>query len=177
MTHQLEDTDKTLQTFIDGCAAAGPDACPFSAGSSPSTSSAKIATNLDVLSAAIKTQPVPVVTPVSHGVVDYTFLRNFIFDALYNLYDSFVALAQGLADLAMGNATTMYAATEVPPFECECNSTTPFHLNDYEAAFAIACGDASPVSDNVAQLQAFYATERNVSGFGDLWADWRIDCS
>jgi hypothetical protein len=110
--------------------------------------------------------------------VDYTFLRNFIFDALYNPYDLFVALAQGLADLAMGNATTMYAATEVPPFECKCNSTTPIHQNGtYEAALAIACGDASPMNDNVAQLQVFYTTGRNVSGFGDLWADWRVNCS
>jgi ABC-type sugar transport system substrate-binding protein len=103
------DTEKALQTFIDGCAAAEPDACAFSAPSSTA-----ITANLDALSAAIEIQPIPVITRLSYGVVDYTFLRNFIFRALYSPYDLFAPLAQGLADLAKGNATTMYAATGSP---------------------------------------------------------------
>ncbi|KAJ7490993.1 Alpha/Beta hydrolase protein [Mycena latifolia] len=172
LTIEMGDTDKTLQTFIDGCAAAGPDDCPFYA-----PSSAAITENLEALSASIKTQPIPVITSVSYGVVDYTFLRNFIFNALYTPYELFVTLAQSLADLAAGDATTMYAATEVAPFECECNSTTPFHENSYEAALAIACGDATPVNDTVAELQTFYAAEQMVSSFADLWGNWRIICS
>ncbi|KAF7336666.1 AB hydrolase-1 domain-containing protein [Mycena venus] len=172
LTLEMGDTNKDLQTFVDGCAAAGPDACAFHA-----SSSAEVAAKLDALSAAIKAQPVPVITPVSYGIVDYTFLRNFIFQALYSPYDTFVGLAQSLADLARGNATTMYAATEVPPFECQCNSTTPFHENEYEAAIAVACGDALPENDTVAQLQAFYASEATVSSFADMWGNWRIVCS
>ncbi|KAF7345031.1 AB hydrolase-1 domain-containing protein [Mycena venus] len=172
LTREMTDTDKALQTFIDGCAAAGPDACAFSA-----PSSGEVAANLDALSASIKTQPAPVITSLSYGLVDYTFLRNFIFDSLYTPYDSFVSLAQGLADLARGNATTMYAATEVPPFECDCNSTTPFHDNFFESAWAISCGDATPENDTLAQLQEFYAVEQKLSSFADLWGNWRVFCS
>ncbi|KAJ7127789.1 Alpha/Beta hydrolase protein [Mycena epipterygia] len=172
LTREAADTDKALQTFFDGCAAAGPEACAFSA-----PSSIEVAANLDALFAAIEIQPVPVITPVSYGVVDYTFLRNSVFHALYSPYDSFVALAQGLADLAMGNATTLYTAEEVPPFECECNSTTPFHENGYEALVAISCGDMAVESDTVSQLQAYYASIQAISSIADMYGNWRVVCS
>ncbi|KAJ7115336.1 TAP-like protein-domain-containing protein [Mycena epipterygia] len=175
LTSEMVDTDKALQTFIDRCFAAGPDDCAFYANSS-----AQISANLDALSASIKGDPLPVITPLSYGIVGYTFLRNFIFDSFYSPYDLFVPLAQSLADLAAGNATTMYAATEIAPFECECNATgtaIPFHENNYEAGLTIACGDATAVNDTVATLQTFEDDERTVSGFADLWGNWRIVCS
>ncbi|KAF8181954.1 Alpha/Beta hydrolase protein [Mycena galopus ATCC 62051] len=172
LTRETVDTDKDLESFIDGCAIAGPEACAFYA-----PSSAEITANLNALYTSIKIQPVPVITPVSYGVVDYTFLKNFIFQALYQPYEFFVPLAQALADLAKGNATTMYAATEAPPFECECNSTTPFHDNEYEAVLAVSCGDATPESDTITELQAFFAAEATLSSFADLWSNWRIVCS
>jgi hypothetical protein len=145
LAREAVDPEKALQMFIDGCAAAGPDACAFNAPSSTA-----ITVNLDALTAAIEIQLVPVITRLSYGVMDYTFLRNFIFRALYSPYDLFAPLAQGLADLAKGKATTMYAATEVPPFKCECNSTTPFHENGYKVLLAISCGDMTPQNDSVA---------------------------
>ncbi|KAJ6495078.1 TAP-like protein-domain-containing protein [Mycena sanguinolenta] len=172
LTREAADTDKALQTFFDGCAAAGPEACAFSA-----PSSAEVAAKLDALYAAIEIQPIPVITPVSYGVVDYTFLRNSVFHALYSPYDSFVALAQGLADLAMGNATTLYTAVEVPPFECDCNSTMPFHENGYEALLAISCGDMAVESDTVSQLQEYYASIQTISSMPDMYGNWRVVCS
>ncbi|KAJ7275703.1 alpha/beta hydrolase fold-domain-containing protein, partial [Mycena rebaudengoi] len=169
LTREAADTDKALHTFFDGCAAAGPAACAFSA-----PSSIEVAANLDALFAAIEIQPVPVITPVSYGVVDYTFLRNSVFHALYSPYDSFVALAKGLADLAMGNTTTLYTAEEAPPFECECNSTTPFHENGYEALVAISCGDMAVESDTVSQLQAYYASIHEISSIADMYGNWRL---
>ncbi|KAJ7852546.1 Alpha/Beta hydrolase protein [Mycena leptocephala] len=172
LTSEGVDTDKDLQTFIDGCAAAGPDACAFSA-----SSSVEISANLDALSAAILIQPVPVIMPISYGVVDYSFLRSFIFQALYFPYDSFVGLAQGLADLAKGNATTIYAAMGITPIDCECNSTTPFHDNVYDAVIAISCGDAAPQNDTVAQLQAYDASVQAIDSLADIWGNLRSFCS
>jgi hypothetical protein len=172
LTSEGVDTDKDLQTFIDGCAAAGPDGCAFSA-----SSSVEISANLDALSAAILIQPVPVITPVSYGVVDYSFLKSFIFQALYFPYDSFVGLAQGLADLAKGNATTIYAAMGITPIDCECNSTTPFHDNVYDAVIAISCGDAAPQNDTVAQLQAYDASVQAIYSLADIWGNLRSFCS
>ena len=170
---EMADTDKVLQIFVDDCNAAGPDDCAFYVASS-----AKISSNLDKLTASVKAQPVPVITSISYGILGYTFLRNLIFDALYNPYDLFSLLAQSLAALANGNASTMYIAIEVPSFECECNTVAqPFHDNGYEAAVTIACGDATPVNDSVLELQDFYSAETTISSFADLWGNWRVLCS
>ncbi|KAF7333867.1 AB hydrolase-1 domain-containing protein [Mycena venus] len=175
MTNELVDTDKALQIFIDACFAAGPHSCAYYA---PST--ADISTNLNDLMASIKTQPVPVITPTSYSVFGYTLLRNAIFDAITTPFQFFAPLAQGLADLAKGNASTLYTNFfEVPPFECEAgsNNSLPFHENSYEASAAINCGDSTPVNDSVSQLQAYYSAAQEVANLADLSSNLRVICS
>ncbi|KAJ6604115.1 hypothetical protein DFH09DRAFT_1441973 [Mycena vulgaris] len=173
LTPQMADTDKTLQTFFDGCAAAGPADSAFHA---PSASA--ISRNLAALTASIREQPLAVVTPASHGIVDFVFLRNAVLNALYGPCDAFASLAHGLADLAAGNATTLYAQSAVPTFECACNaSAVPFHLNNLEAYMAVACGDATPVEDSIPQLQRYYEDGLKVSSFADLLSSTRVLCS
>lgn len=175
MTREEVDTDKALQAFIDACFAAGLDGCAYYA-----PYAAEISANLDALLDSVKNQPVPVITPTSYSVFGYTQLKNAIFDAFTTPEQLFVPLAQGLADLAKGNASTIYATfIEVPPFTCEgdFNSTLPFHVNTNEAAFTIACNDGAPVNDSASQLQAFYSAAQEVSKFSDLWANWRVICS
>ncbi|KAJ6501787.1 TAP-like protein-domain-containing protein [Mycena vulgaris] len=173
LTPQMADTDKTLQTFFDGCATAGPTDCAFHA---PSASA--ISRNLDTLTASIRDQPLAVVTPTSHGIVDFVFLLNAVLNALYVPYDAFASLAQGLTDLAAGNATTLYAQSAVPTFECACNaSAVPFHLNNLEAYMAVACGDATPVEDSIPHLQRYYEDGLKMSSFADLLSSTRVLCS
>ncbi|KAJ7111239.1 TAP-like protein-domain-containing protein [Mycena epipterygia] len=173
LTNQMLDTDKALQTFFDSCAAAGPDNCAFYA-----SSTSAISDRLAELTASIRDQPFPVVTAESHGIVDFVFLRNSVLDALFSPYDSFEPLAQGLAALAGGNATALYALTEVPTFECGCNaSAAPFHANNFEAYMTIACGDALPVNDTIPQLQRFYENGAKVSSFSDLLSSTRVVCA
>ncbi|KAJ7773944.1 TAP-like protein-domain-containing protein [Mycena metata] len=178
LTTEEVDTDKALQAFTDGCFAAGPDNCAFYA-----PSSAQITANLQALLDSAKTNPLPVVTPISYDVFGYTLLKNAIFDSLYSPSSLFQILAEGLADLAMGNASTIYNGfIEAPPFECAAGSNTsspqiPFHENGFEAAVSIACSDAVEVNDNISQLQQFYFEAQKVSSFGDLWSNWRVVCS
>ncbi|KAF8193583.1 hypothetical protein K438DRAFT_836414 [Mycena galopus ATCC 62051] len=70
-----------MQAFYDGCNEAGPDNCLFYA-----SSSSEVTAKLDALTSSIKEQPIPVVAPDSHGVVDFT-LRNAILAALFSPYD------------------------------------------------------------------------------------------
>ncbi|KAJ6611370.1 hypothetical protein B0H10DRAFT_1809745, partial [Mycena sp. CBHHK59/15] len=77
-TNMMVDVNGSLQAFFDGCNKAGPDICPFYA---PSPS--EIAAKLDALTSSVKEQPLPVVTPDSHGRVDFNFLRNTIFGSLF----------------------------------------------------------------------------------------------
>jgi hypothetical protein len=104
-------------------------------------------------------------------------LKNVVFDAFYAPYQYFAPLAQGLADLAQGNASTIYSAlVEVPPFECQSDSNSSVE-NTYEAGVVIACGDAGPVNETVSQLQDFYSAGLKVSNFADFVSDWRVFCS
>ncbi|KAJ7186580.1 Alpha/Beta hydrolase protein [Mycena filopes] len=177
LTNQMLDIEKGLQIFADACFAAGPTDCAFHA-----PSSAEISANLQRLLDASKTNPVPVVTPISYTVFGYTLLKNAIFDSLTSGSSFFGVLAEGLADLAKGDASTIYTAfVEVPPFDCavdsDANSTIPFHENGYEASVSIACGDGAAVTDTVGELQEFYEAGQKVSSFADLVLTTRVGCS
>ncbi|KAJ7660271.1 TAP-like protein-domain-containing protein [Mycena polygramma] len=148
--------------------------CPFYAASA-----SEIASKLDALTNSILEQPIPVITPTSYGIVDFTFLRNAILDTLFGPYEpvsGFVSLGQGLAALAAGNASVLYSRTAEPTFECQA-SPPAFHLNNFEAYVAIACGDATPVNDTVAELQEYWLNGTRVSQFSDLFASQRVLCA
>ncbi|KAJ7160667.1 Alpha/Beta hydrolase protein [Mycena crocata] len=179
LTIEATDTDKVLQTFFDGCVTAGPSQCEFY-----KPTSVEIADRLAALTASIRAQPIPVITPTSYGIVDYSLLRETLFSALYTPYSSFGPLAAGLAALEAGNGTAFYSLSQQPPFECECNTTdaVPFHLNGAEAGVAVQCGDAGPVTDSLAQLREFYEDAARTSQFAEFLvganrvtcAGWRI---
>jgi hypothetical protein len=172
----MVDADKSLQTFFDGCAAAGPEACPFYA-----PTAADIAPNLTALTNAIKDEPIPIITNVSYGLFDFSLLRTFIFVATYTPYQRFPLLAQGLAHLAAGDAGPLYAFLgDAAPFECPNSSGTTapaFHVNTVEANIAIMCGDGTAVTDSVSQIRNFYAQEARLSSFADSSVPRRVSCS
>jgi len=100
-----------MQTFFDGCHSAGPEACPFYA-SSPS----EIADNLEAIYASLRSQPAPVFTGETSGILTYDGLRNAVFDAISTPYPlSFQTLATGLADLSNGNGTIIFEMMQVLP--------------------------------------------------------------
>ncbi|KAJ6492311.1 TAP-like protein-domain-containing protein [Mycena sanguinolenta] len=154
-TNMMVDVNGSMQAFFDGCYEAGPDNCAFYA-----PSSSEITAKLDALTSSVKEQPIPVVTPDAHVVVDFTFLRNAIWAALFAPYDpaiGFVPLAQALAALAEGNATVLYDLLPVPTFECPTSPPPPFHLNNFESYTAIACAKVSQFADLVSSSRVLCA--------------------
>ncbi|KAF8152833.1 alpha/beta hydrolase fold-domain-containing protein [Mycena galopus ATCC 62051] len=173
LTDSMLDTDAALQTFYDGCVAAGPDACAFY-----SPTSAEIASNVASLTESIRAQPFPVMTNISHGMIDFSFFRNYMFAQLYSPYDSFVGFAQGLAQLTAGNATNVYTENQVADFECDCDApSTPFTANIYESLIATTCNDGPVVNDTITDLREFWKNEATLSSFADIWGLWRVHCS
>ncbi|PBL01762.1 alpha/beta-hydrolase [Armillaria gallica] len=160
----LDDTDKAMQYFFDGCAAAGPDTCAFYASTAE-----EISNNLDSLYESLLTHPVPVVSSSSYGVVDYNILRTAVLYSLYEPYTLFPILAQGLASLAAGDGTVIY--------EMQATATDPssFYDNEWEAEIAVSCSDA-PNNDTVADLFAYWDQNKGISTFSDLFMQ-RISCS
>ncbi|KAF4574326.1 hypothetical protein EYR40_005954 [Pleurotus pulmonarius] len=155
-SNNLLDADKTLQTFFDSCFAGGPDLCPFY-DSSPQAISRK----LDDLTRTITLRPVPVVTNISYGLVDYARLRGAIGLSLYSPYVDFPRLARGLADLLQGDGTVIYQMLETEP----------------DARAAISCTDGQEVRDTVDELEVFVRDLLRTSQWGELWAILRIECT
>ncbi|TFK31143.1 Alpha/Beta hydrolase protein [Crucibulum laeve] len=153
------DSDKTLQTFFDGCNQAGPAACAFYA-SSPQ----KIAQNLNDLYNAVDVQPVPAYSPSSnkYGTVDRATLRNALLSSMYTPYQSFSMLAQGLADLSKGNGSTI--------FQLSTDSVS-------EPAIAVACTDAVKITDKPDQLRPYAQWTSKISSFSSITAGVKIFCS
>ncbi|KDQ28686.1 hypothetical protein PLEOSDRAFT_1111906 [Pleurotus ostreatus PC15] len=170
-SNNLLDTDKTLQTFFDGCFEGGPDLCPFYE-SSPQAISRK----LDDLTRRIFLRPVPVQTNISYGLVDYERLRITIFSSLYSPYADFPRLAQGLADLMHGNGTVLYQILEQPVFDCACGRPAPL-TSIADGGTAIRCTDGAEVRDTVDELEPFVQGLLRDSQWGEVWASLRIGCS
>ncbi|KAJ6569156.1 TAP-like protein-domain-containing protein [Mycena capillaripes] len=172
LTIEATDADKALQTFFDGCAAAGPDLCAFY-----KPTAAEIADRLSALTDSVRAQPVPVIAPTGYGLVDYSRLRETIFNSLSDPYVAFPTLAQGLAALENGDGSTLFSMLETPPFQCDCsNSTTSPPADD--STFAIECGDAAEVTDSIAQFTEFYQNAAKTSQFVEFLAGAnRITCA
>ncbi|KAF4600398.1 hypothetical protein EYR38_005023 [Pleurotus pulmonarius] len=169
-SNNLLDTDKALQSFFDSCFEGGPDLCPFYE-SSPQA----IARKLDELTQSIFLRPVPVVTSLSYGLVDYSRLRNTIFLSLYSPYTDFPRLAQGLADLARGNGTTLYQFLETPVFDCACGTQAPLQPV-LDGRNVIGCTDGKEVSDTFEESESYLRNLLLQSQWAELWATLRISC-
>jgi hypothetical protein len=161
LTIEATDTDKVLQSFFDGCAAAGPDLCAFY-----EPTAAAIADRLASLTESVRTHPVAAITPAGYGIVDYSLLHQALFASFYVPYTLFSPIAQGLAALENGDGSTLLSIVQQPVFECDCsNDTVLFHLNNGEAVFAIQCGDGAEVTDTLEELRAWYDNAAKTSKF------------
>ncbi|KAJ7259812.1 Alpha/Beta hydrolase protein [Mycena rebaudengoi] len=172
LTIELTDTDKVLQSFFDGCVAAGPELCAFY-----KPTAAEIADRLTALTASIRAHPVPVVTPRGYGIVDYSLLRQTISTSFYVPYILFPPLAAGLAALEQGDGSIIFSLLHQEPFTCG-SSTVPFHLNNGEAVYGVQCGDGPKVNDSIEALQSFFENAAQTSPFAEfLVGSGRVFCS
>ncbi|PBK63026.1 alpha/beta-hydrolase [Armillaria solidipes] len=165
--NELADTDKDVQSFFDGCVAAGPEACAFYAPTSE-----EISNKLDSLYESLRAQPVPVVTPSFYGVVDYAVLRTAVMSSLYQPYALFSTLAEGLAGLAAGNGSIIYGMQAQTS-----DDTSSVYDNALDAEIAISCSDALKNTDSVADLFAYWDSIKGLSAFADILFTERISCS
>ncbi|KAF4596829.1 hypothetical protein EYR40_007482 [Pleurotus pulmonarius] len=170
-SNNLLDSDKAMQTFFDGCFEGGPDLCPFY---EPSPKA--IERKLDELTRSIFLRPVPVMTNISYGLVDYARLRATIAQSFYSPYSDFPRLARGLADLVHGNGTALYQMLEMPVFDCSCGTPVPLQpITD--ARIVISCTDGQEIRDTVDDLEIYVRELLRQSQWGEVWATLRIACT
>ncbi|CAA7269870.1 unnamed protein product [Cyclocybe aegerita] len=158
-SNSVLDADKALQTFFDGCAAAGPDLCAFH---SPTSSAIK--NRLSALSTSLLEQSVPAYSPSlpAYGVLNYVTLQRALFSALYAPYELFSLLAQGLKALEEGDGSLVYQLAQ--PLATE-------------ETVAIGCTDADLVEDGPEEMKAYAERTSGISSFSNLMASYRLVCT
>ena len=156
-----------MESFYSECADAGPDHYAFWAPSPDD-----IRQNLTNLYDSIRFQPVPTKLGNIYGYVDYKMLHFLVFSSLYFPYGTYPRLAQGLAELAAGNGTTIFEITTPPPFECSGD----LHNNHDEAQDAILCNDGVDIPADLHSTQKHFKMMSKISEFGTLWASIRTRC-
>ncbi len=164
----MADAEKDMQSFFDGCVAAGPDGCAFYASTSE-----EISSNRDAIYVSLLTEPVPVIIPSTsfYGVVDYAALQNAVRNALTQPYAIFSILAEGLAGLAVWNGSIIY--------EMQAMAYDPFSVynNFWEAEMAISCSDAMNNTESIADLFAYWDSIQGILPFVFWLMIQRISCS
>jgi hypothetical protein len=171
-SNNLLDTDKTMESFYTECADAGPDRCAFWAPSPDD-----IRQNLTNLYDSISVQPVPAKTDNAYGYVDYRMLHNLVFGSLYFPFAMFRLLAQGLAELAAGDGSTIFKMMTPPPFECPENPSKELGQNGLDAQAAILCNDGVDIPADLQSTRQHFEMMSKTSEFGKRWASIRIGCA
>jgi hypothetical protein len=158
-------------SFVDGCVAAGPQGCAFFA-----PTAAEILDNVDKIYASLRARPIAVWTNGSYGVVDYSLLRRAIFKSLYTLYAHFPILARALAELSVGNGTTLFKMFETPAFRCSCEPSEHRFDSVKEAEYAVLCNDGKRIPRDYDEVVAHYHNMSQISQWADLWEPVRMAC-
>ncbi|KAJ6607894.1 Alpha/Beta hydrolase protein [Mycena sp. CBHHK59/15] len=161
-SNNLLDADKSWASFMDGCAAAGPDGCPFYA---PTASA--ISDKVNQIYASLRARPIPVRTNTSYGLVDYSMLRKVIFEGLYSPF----------ATSDAGNGTALLQLAQRPAFECGCDPAEFRFESVGDAGTAVVCNDGKPISAKFEDAERHYREVSRTSSWADMWMTIRMPCS
>jgi len=136
--------------------------------------------NLTNLYTSIRSNPLPIKTENTYGLLDEMTLRGVVFQALYSPYAYFPRLAGALADLAQGNGTTIFemAHPVEPLFKCDCGTAKEQLVRELvdHATIAIMCNDGAEVPDDLESSTKYFEMMANSSEWGDIWSSARLGC-
>lgn len=180
-TENLHDTEKTMQSFYELCASAGPSSCALAKDTS---TPADIQARVESIVSGLYHNPLPLSLPVP-DVVTYSDVKMIIFSALYMPVSTFRPLAHLLATIEQGEGEELTAPFS-PFHSCSCNAVCNQKSNktrtapdDGEAQMAIACGDGDPQNGfNVTFFEQYWRDlDRRSPTIGAYWASIRLTCS
>jgi pimeloyl-ACP methyl ester carboxylesterase len=172
----LQDTDRVVGKFFEGCVDAGPERCglfeptPF-----------EVEARMERLLAKVKAEPVPVLK--DSGEPDWVTdedARAAIFQALYDPIQLFPVTADALAALEKGDGRSVAEMLRAPPFTCPSSPSSPSPPNTgSEVSTAIACQDgAAGRLASVHEFVEYLGLLRNQSSWTAAnWAAIRLSCA
>ncbi|KAK7020066.1 Abhydrolase-4 domain-containing protein, partial [Favolaschia claudopus] len=175
----LIDTNKTWNTFLDGCVTAGPSACAFH-----ENSTFAIQAKVDLLEQQLLSRPITASTSLSastpsYRVLDYSTFRQTILDVLYSPYQGFQSLTLALNELSQGNGTAFLQLSNAegsvtPLFQCLANASiaesSQFELQSvFDGEVSVACNDGSSISTDFDDVRKNFEELCQSSPFCDVW--------
>lgn len=171
-SNNLLDTDKAMESFYTGCAAAGPDGCPFWAPTADD-----IRQNLTRISDSLRTNPFPMRTKSGYGLLDINKLQSALFSALYSPYAAFPVIAQGLAELATGSGNIIFNRMNPPLYECACDSPERAFAGVIDSHAAVLCNDGKDIADDLKSTEEYFEMmTKNSPQWGANWGNIRTNC-
>ena len=180
----LQDTDSILEHFFEYCYQAGPDKCPLYTGSS----AADIKTLFEDTLYGLKGNPIGVPASSTEGpdIVTYSDLKRIIADVVYKPIEKLPILADLVAGLASGNASSFrdykHDERKAPIENRQCTDPKPWSdkcsIGD-DAPSAILCLDGDSITEWTPEMYQEYITQlRGQSEYmGDSWARIRLPCT
>jgi pimeloyl-ACP methyl ester carboxylesterase len=157
---------KTLGTFLDLCAGAGPAACPLAVGNDPEATRDR----LQALLARLRTRPVPVTTPQGTAQITYAITVDVTLVSLYyQVLWSTLSLALARLDQGDGSVLLQIVGLLAPP--------SPTYDNAREAQLSVICADSSSPRDASAWPALAAAADRRAPYFGAFWAWISVECA
>lgn len=166
------DTDKAMESFYTGCAAAGSDGCAFLASTAD-----HIRQNVTALSDFVRISPIPTRTSSGYGLFDINKLEAALFTSLYFPYSAFPALAQGLSELAAGSAAILFDRESPPLYKCACDAPERAYASVVDAAAAFFCNDGVDIAGDLQSTEEYFSLMKKLSPeWGINWAHRRTKC-
>jgi len=169
----LLDADKALGTFFTGCFEAGPEGCAFYAESPEA-----IQQNFTNIFESLRAQPIPIKTDSTYGILDHTTVRVVVLTALTSPYALFPVTAQGLAQLATGNGTSLFQLLNPPGSQFQYSCDPEAYADDQvaDASTAIICNDGDEVPTDLNSAKEYYDEMTNLTDWAEVWLEGRLNC-
>ena len=143
-----------------------------------------VAARVQTILEGLRTDPIPFFDHAteSYGVVDYSVVKRLLFLALYSPYSLGPTVLTALGNIEKGDpelAWQMAGRTILQSLitdGCVCPVPLAKPVGGWESTLAIACGDAEPVTDGVAELRQEFERNAGDSIFADCWTV-RVSCA
>jgi pimeloyl-ACP methyl ester carboxylesterase len=184
----ITDADIIFDKFFDYCHAAGPEGCPFHVPGGPS----EIKSAYQALESQIRNRSVPVAASSTRGpeVITWTDLKTIQRISVYQPLLVFPHLAQSLADLKLGDGSSMAAFKQrnrqLSCLSDEClaaglwsQQCTGSETNEDTSSQAILCTDATYLTSvSNEEFKAIWdGLAKDSETIGDYWAGLRLTCA
>ena len=175
-TFNLKDTDSVLTNVYEACVEAGPSACPIYESTVD-----EVRARVNKVVDGVHLEPAVVFQGTNNstfGTVDYSDIKTFMLEMLYQPYASALSFAKALVALEQGNADSLYDGSVYNSYaqlvySCAESSTASNNSQPYVAGFneiqtAIACGDQ--LTSGGRSIQELRQAYSELKAYSEEWA-------